>query len=422
MRLLADLRAARAKLLDTPAREIAARLGAVGERFLADAHPLRLQALARLPASAGITPDMAAAVVDGMARDWTAERLLALLDAELGGGAPLDGFVAGDHGSVRALGPELALHILSGSVPGVSVTSMIRSLLVKSAVLLKPGHGDEVLPELFHRELQSAAPEIAAAAAVVYWQGGGGSAIETAALAEADLVVVYGGDETVSSVRARVPATSPVIAYPHRVSFGVVRAPGPTSSHEIALAAARSVAMFDQRGCVSPHLFYVLGSVGDAAPFAEALSLALAEVERELPSAPPDASLASALQQLRGTAELRSAGGEGRIWSGGRSTWTVLHEENPTFVPSCLGRVVRVKAASSTETILEAVRPFRRHLQTVGVAGLEDAARTELAEGLSRLGSVRIASLAGAPWPPPWWHHDGMGPLAALVRWSDLEG
>ena len=81
-----------------------------------------------------------------------------------------------------------------------------------------------------------------------------------------------------------------------------------------------------------------------------------------------------------------------------------------------------MKAAESTDAILEAVGPFRRHLQTVGVGGLTEHERLALAEGLSRLGAVRVAPLAGAPWPPPWWHHDGMGPLDALVRWSDLEG
>ena len=32
-----------------------------------------------------------------------------------------------------------------------------------------------------------------------------------------------------------------------------------------------------------------------------------------------------------------------------------------------------------------------------------------------------IAPLERVPWPPPWWHHDGRGPLAALLRWTDLE-
>jgi hypothetical protein len=61
------------------------------------------------------------------------------------------------------------------------------------------------------------------------------------------------------------------------------------------------------------------------------------------------------------------------------------------------------------------------HLQTVGVAGCGD--RVEgLAEALARVGVLRIAGFVDVPFPPPWWHHDGDGPLRSLVRWVDLEG
>ena len=125
---------------------------------------------------------------------------------------------------------------------------------------------------------------------------------------------------------------------------------------------------------------------------------------------------------MRGTAELMQAAGRGRLWSGAGATWTVVLDPDPAFEPSCLGRTIRVKPVAGVKALLEVVRPFRRHLQTVGIAGLADATATELAEGLARLGPVRIAPLETAPWPPPWWHHDGVGPLASLLRWTDLEG
>jgi hypothetical protein len=82
---------------------------------------------------------------------------------------------------------------------------------------------------------------------------------------------------------------------------------------------------------------------------------------------------------------------------------------------------VRVKPAESVATVLDAVRPLRRHLQTVGVAGLDAGEIEDLSEGLARLGGARVAPLEAAPWPPPWWHHDGMGSLTSLVRWTDIE-
>jgi len=425
--LIEGLRRGRQALLDRSARDVARLLGAVGARFLDPEDPLRREALARLPATAGVSAEMAQAVLDGMAADWRASRLERLLDIDLAGGAALDGFVPDRAGRlVRALGPALTLHVCAGTVSGVSVTSLIRGLLVKSAVLLKPGRGDEVLPVLFRRGLEQAAPELARAAAVVYWPGGQGGDLERVALAGAELAVVHGSDDTVAGVRARVRATTPVVSYPHRLSFGVVGAGAASASADTladrATAAARAVALFDQRGCVSPHLFYVLGDAGQAEAFGAALAEALDRLERELPPGPPDAAVAGALHQVRGTSELLGAAGSGRMWSGGReAAWTVVLEESPTFRPSCLARVVRIKPARSLDVVLDAVRPFRHHLQTVAVAGLERDLLLELAERLARLGAVRVAPLGAAPWPPPWWNHDGVGPLAALVRWTDVE-
>ena len=44
-----------------------------------------------------------------------------------------------------------------------------------------------------------------------------------------------------------------------------------------------------------------------------------------------------------------------------------------------------------------------------------------MGEALASIGASRVTSLSDAPWPPPWWHHDGGGPLRSLVRWTDLE-
>jgi hypothetical protein len=166
--LLRALRGARGALLEHSAGELAALLGGVGLRFLDPADDLRREALDALPEYAGLSPAMARRVLDGMAADWCPSRLQGLLDAEFSSGQALDTFVTSPSGGrTRALGPPLAVHFCSGSVPGVSVTSMLRSLLVKSAILLKPGRGDEVLGVLFRRGLAEASPDVARACAVV---------------------------------------------------------------------------------------------------------------------------------------------------------------------------------------------------------------------------------------------------------------
>ena len=417
-------------LVPLEVEDIAQALGNVGARFLTDGDPLREEAVSLLPPDSGLSAAMAEAVLDGMAHDWTHPRLQLLLRSEFGDPRVLDGFrqaMAG--GSTRALGYPLTLHVCAGTVPGVSVMSLLRGLLVKSAVLLKPGRGDAVLPILFLRALEEESPEIASCTAVVYWPGGEGGVPEVQAMAEAivaqaDLVVAYGGDDSVEGLRRQLSPTVPLLTYHHRVSLGVVgrEALTPDGVAGVAADGARAVALFDQRGCVSPHVLYVEegGSVSPG-DFASELARAMASVEEELPLGELRPEEASAAQQVRGTAELEaSAGGGIEVHSGEGNRWTVIFDPDPAFEASCLSRVVRVKPVADVLEVPALLASLRSHLQTVAVEGVGERV-DELTEMLARIGVVRVSTMRTAPWPPPWWHHDGMGPLRSMVRWVDRE-
>ena len=423
-RLLGALREAGARLAEMPVRDLVVCIGRVADRFLDSSDTLRREAIELLVPTAGVSKEMASEILSGMARDWTAERLTELLRRELGDPGVLDGFCRLDEGRrVRAMGPLLTFHVGAGTVPGVSVTSMIRALLVKSAVLLKPGLGDVVLPVLFADALAAEAPELADAVAVTYWPGGS-SPLEGLALQRAGAVVAYGGAEVVASLRARTPVTARFIAYHHRLSVGLVGREALTTERAIGVArmAARAVAMFDQRGCVSPHAIYVEeGGAVDPGEWAALLASAMAEIEVEIPGGYLTASDASAVHQARGSAELREASGSGvRVFRADESFWTVILEDEMRFTPSCLNRVVSVVPTADLGCVAGSLQEVGRYLQTVAVEGAEDRLPI-LAEALCRAGATRVTSFEKAPWPPPWWHHDGASALSGLIRWIDIE-
>jgi len=365
---------------------------------------------------------MAAAVLDGMASDWTEERLTGLLQSEFGEPSPLDGFVRMRGRNAMAVGPALSVQIVSGSVPGVGVNAIVRSLMVKGPTLLKPGRGDVVLPVLFARALREVDPALADALAVVYWPGGD-PALEAAALSRADVVTAYGSDETVRELRSRVRVTARFVAYHHRVSIGVVgrEALTGTEVERTASEVAAAIGFFDQRGCVSPQVIYVEeGGPRSPRAFAGMLASALGELETRLPGGTLDLEEAAALHQARGTAELMAAAGPTEVIHGGDASWTVVFEAEPGPIAACVGRVVRVRPLADAEGLPGLLEPLGEHLQTVGVAGLGD--RLEgLARAMGVVGASRVAPFSSVPFPPPWWHHDGRGPLVDLVRWVDLE-
>lgn len=415
------LRERRSALLDRSTSEIIAAIDGVARRFLTPGDPLRRMALTALPVTAGMSPEMAEAVLDGMAADWTTERLNELIVAEFGGPAPLDGLapLPGDRRG-RALGFPLSVHIGAGTVPGVAVTSMVRALLVRSSVLIKPGLGDVVLPVLFARALADEAPWLAACVATLYWPGGT-EGIEDAVLREADIVVAYGGDEALGHLRANTPIQARFIPYHHRLSLGLVLA---GASGELGLTdeIARAVAIFDQYGCVSPRALFVESeSEDEVRALAVALGEAFERVSAELPQGRLTSAEASRLHQVRGTAELRGAAGEGVcVLTGGAGPWTVVFDPTAALADDPPQRFLRVMPIANLDRLGEVLRPLASRMQTMAVAGMEGR-EVEVSACLARVGVTRVTGFDRAPWPPPWWHHDGLGPLRVLVRWMDLE-
>ena len=422
--VVAGLREAGRRLRDRPVAELVEVVDAAASRFLDPGDPLRSEALEGVAAATGYSPEMTTLVLDRMAADWRADRLRALLEAELGDPSSLDGFRGRRSRSTRALGPALAFHVFAGNVPGVAVTSLVRALLVKSPSLGKLASGQPVLPVLFARAVASVDRDVGRALGVTYWPGGAEEA-EWRVLQAADTVIVYGGDGVVASYRERTPDTARLVVHGPRFSVGLVaREALETDLEVLAAEVARAVAVFDQHGCVSPHAVWVEETGGAGAlDFAEALADAMADVERLLPRGRIRAAEASAIQQERAAAELKGHA-EGRpatrVFSSPGTAWTVVYDEEPAFTPSCLNRLVRVHPLDALEEAVDLLAPHGRLLQSVAVAG-PDARRRALADRLARTGATRITTFPRLPWPDPAWHHDGQEPLRELLRWVDLE-
>ncbi|MBX6363094.1 MAG: acyl-CoA reductase [Gemmatimonadetes bacterium] len=428
-RLLARMREARARTLSAlPVARIARAIDRAAARLADPADPLRVAADVALPAATGLSAPMARHVLDRALLDWREPALHALLADELGDPAVLDDFRPrparpDTTRHVRAFGPALAFHVFAGNVPGVAVTSIVRSLLVKAATLGKTAADEPALAPLFARALADVCPELADVLAVTYWPGGH-EAIEAVALREADAVVVYGGGAAEESLRRRTPPGTPFLAHGPRYSFGLIGREALTADRAPALAddVAHAVALFDQQGCVSPHMVYVEQG-GEVSPreFAALIAGALERLEAALPRGSLRPGDAAAIHAARGAAEFRTIAGADVVLHASPGTeWTVAFDADPAFTASCLNRFLWVKPLADLGDVLGLAGPVRAFLQTVAIAAAEDR-RRELGAALGRIGAARITTFRAMPWPPPAWHHDGRGPLLELLRWVDLE-
>lgn len=425
-RICERLVAARATYLaELPVQTIIDRIGAAAARLGDRADPVRRIADIALPAVTGYSAPMIEHILERGIADWRAPALVALLHAELPHPEALDRFVArpGSPALTRGFGPRLAYHVFSGNVPGVAVTSIVRSLLVKAATLGKTAAGEPLLPILFARTLAEIDARLGECLAVCYWPGG--AAIEAEALRAADTVIAYGGRQAIDSLRARAPAGTRLVEHGPRISFGII-GPGALADDAIAAATAhavaRAAATFDQQGCVSPHLVYVAtGATVSPTELARLIAVELEQLERTLPRAALEPAEAAAIHDARANAEFRGIAGEDvDVYASNDTSYTVIVDPRPDFQPSCLNRVLFIKPVDDVDTVPDIVAPHGDLLQTVAIAAAADRLEP-LATRLARAGVSRITSFEAMPWPPVHWHHDGRGALNELLEWVDLE-
>lgn len=353
-------------------------------------------------AATGYSRETVEEIFDHMVRDWSRPSLETLLEAELGGDA-------------RPIGPRLAFHVFSGNVPGVAVTSIVRSLLVRAATLGKTASGEPVMAVLFARALQQAAPAIAETLAVTYWPGGN-AAMEEAALRAADTVVVYGGAETVRQISARAPAGTNLVVHGPRLSIGLV---GKAAGLDVAGPIARAVAAYDQQGCVSPHVVYVeMGGMVDARELARAISAELGVLAASIPRRDIDTAEAIAIRDARTRAEFRE---NAEVFGPRETTYTVIYDEDDALIASCLNRTLYVKPIEDARALQHILAPHKRVMQSVAVAGFTRERIDAIAPLLGDVGVTRITTFEKLPWPSMTWHHDGRGPLRELLLWQDID-
>jgi acyl-CoA reductase-like NAD-dependent aldehyde dehydrogenase len=407
MQEIEALMEAQGELAGRPVAQILGSLDRVLARWLDPLDPIRQEAEARLEAMTGLAPVMLRRGLDDMIR--RAQGIGELLDQDLGSREALDGFVGRAPGILsRAWGPGLLTCVFSGNVPGIPAFDLALGLALKSACLVRPASGEPVFAELFARSLLEEDELLGRCVAVHRW-----GYDDASAYSQAGAVLAYGSDETVAAIRRQVAPGVRFLGHGHKISFALVARD--FASMETARHLALDVAMYDQQGCVSPHMAFVERG-GELSPqgFALACAEALAVLEGEMPRARLSQGEALALRSARDEAEFTA---DHFIGSPGDLAWAVAYYEAPAFLPSPLNRLLRTYGVDDLAEVAGVVAPYRGYLQTVALAG----DRGDVVEALSRLGVSRVCPVGRAQQPGALWRHDGRPTAGDLVRWTDLE-
>ncbi len=405
------------KLAKEPIFKILDWIDAATQRWLDPKDPIRKEAESLLLLTSGASKEMIHFILEDLFKNLTRPVLIQLLEEELGDPALCDQFRPKKKGLgfTRVIGPRLITHILPGNISGTAVISLVCGLLAKSANLAKVSTEEPLLPVLFARSLHQIRPELAESMAILTWNNKE-SHITRAAFQKADLAILYGSDETIAQVRELIPPPTRTLFHGHKLSLGVIARE--SIQKEVAERAAVDITLYDQMGCLSPHLFYV-ESLGNHTPleFAQWLSQALYAASNRLPKGETSPVIAAQIQQLRGSLPLRG----GKVFSSPKGVdWTVLYDPDPRFSASPLSRTIWVKPVHDLTEIIPHLEPIHTALQAIGIAIPEDR-KAELIPAISKIGASRICAIGKMQTPPMTWHHDGQFRLFNLFRFVDWE-
>jgi hypothetical protein len=251
--------------------------------------------------------------------------------------------------------------ILAGNVFTASVRGIVIPLLFGVPVLVKASSQETMFPALLRDALRSANAQLGAAMSVVAFPGGD-IECEAALVESAEVVSVYGGDETVSAIAVRI-GDKRLVAHGHGVSVAYCGAHALDEAHigNTIESLSLDVCAYDQRGCLSPQIIYVEQSPDrSAADFAERLAEeGLVPMGSTLPRGPLPVSVGAAQAQWRGIAEV-----EGTLLHGDTYAVSIRKPEPIRWSPAY--RNVTVAPVHGVDEALRAMQAIGPHLKCVG--------------------------------------------------------
>lgn len=369
-----------------PLGAVADALAAAAVRWAADPRLLELEETCRF------TPEMIAAITPRITRALSADALHRLVTQEFGPGALA---------APAPAGPTLVGHVVASNVPALALPAIVHALLVGAAVVVKSGRDDHVSAVAFQEALAGVDAALARTVVTTAWAGGD-VASEQAAFATADVLVGTGRSATIDALADR--ATQRFVGHGDRESVVLVCRDEALPLDELAARIALDAALYEQRGCLSPHTVLVEAADADTlGRLADALAVQLDAVAERIPCGP--ASVAE-------RAVVRTASDEIEWTSGGRVVRAdggmVLIDPRPGLHPPIGHRTLRVQAIAHLHE-LHALLPVDR-IECVAIAG--DA--TAVLPTLQRLGVSRVCPPGRMQEPPIHWPRGQHPPLGAL--------
>ncbi|MBC5829855.1 MAG: hypothetical protein GIW98_06635 [Candidatus Eremiobacteraeota bacterium] len=379
--------------------------------------PPRVRVTAALIARTAYCAPMVEYALDRLFAALERAALRATIVDELGSVEILDGFVPRKgRPDAFARGVGRVCIVASRTTIGVALVPAVYALCAKCDVVVKDRE-DELVAEFF-KTLAQEDGEFLTAATALQWNGAQESA---EFLRDTEVLVVFGKDQTLRSLREWLAPHARFIGYGSRASAGYVSREslaGQTEVADLARRASRDVILYESEGCLSLHVMFV-ESGGALSPheFSASFARAMEQATLDFPRGPRNDAAAARFDAYRQLSSFRSALGNGSTFSDNRASFCVVFdppsEQPPPFLPRTIG-------IHPVQTPQDALRYLRRHAILLEGFALS-AHRKDTIDLAIDAGAVRLTSFGRLQCPPRSGGHGGRPRIAEFVRLIDKE-
>ncbi len=403
------------RLAKVPVRRIVRALVDAAERWTDADFPPRVRAQGAICERTGYSLPVVEYALDALFGSVTRPALEDAVAGELGSLDALDGALERlGRPRLHALPAGSVCVISSRTTIGVAIAPVLFALCAKCDVVVKDR--EDHLVTAFLKTAAEELDDLAGAAVAQAWRGDG----DPRDLGAFDVVVAFGADESLRSIRERIAPKARFVPYGPAASIGYIAREAlsdPLVCSQIAAGAARDVLLYDGEGCLSLHAIFLErgGSISPEA-FGEVFRAALDRATVEFPPGRLDAAAQARVANARNVATFRASEGSGAVMGGSNGYLALLdapRDEPPAFLP----RVVAVHCVDGPGDALAYVRDHRLPIEAIALAG----SRADLNAMALASGASRIARFGDLQRPPLGGNHGARPRIAEFVRWVSDE-
>lgn len=255
---------------------------------------------------------------------------------------------------------QFAAQILAGNTPAIIAQGFLQAAILHVPQVIKVPRAQPTFARLLQQSLVENNYYAAKLFTVDTWQDRLPQFYTQ--LAEAELVLAYGADETITMLKQYLAPTAIYCGHGHAESAAIIFKEATESGTLEQLAY--DMLSYDQRGCLSPRVVFIEHG-GMLSPAECARILAediLPLVARQLPRGGLFPGEAAEILHQRIACRFR-----GPVYCG--EDWTVSYADNHTWSSVTLPRFMFIKSFSTSQVLVDTLIPIKNNLMSLGIAG-----------------------------------------------------